>query len=80
MGTVGDVPDNADVGAFRARMQVELLNCKKWRTRVELANAMFEYLGSDVRGAAPLTVTYPLDTARLAAWAKTSRFNKRGTS
>ena len=35
---------NAVVEAFWARMQVELLNRKKWRTRVELANAMFEYL------------------------------------
>lgn len=25
-------------------MQVELLNRKKWRTRVVLANAIFEYL------------------------------------
>ena len=25
-------------------MQVELLNRKKWRTRVELANAIFEYI------------------------------------
>ncbi len=32
------------VEAFWARMQVELLNRKKWHTRVELANAMFEYL------------------------------------
>jgi hypothetical protein len=26
-------------------MQVELLNRKLWRTRVELANAIFEYIG-----------------------------------
>ena len=26
------------------RLQVELLNRQRWRTRVELANAMFEYL------------------------------------
>jgi len=25
-------------------MQTELLNRKRWRTRVELANAIFEYL------------------------------------
>jgi hypothetical protein len=31
--------------SFRAsRMQVELLDRKKWNTRLELANAMFEYL------------------------------------
>ncbi len=44
MGSVGDALDNAVVEAFWARMQVELFNRKKWRTRVELANAMFEYL------------------------------------
>src|SRR4051794_7577326 len=27
-----------------ARMQVELLNRKRWNTRLELANAIFEYL------------------------------------
>jgi len=32
------------VESFWARMQVELLNRKRWRTRVELANAIFEYL------------------------------------
>ena len=25
-------------------MQIELLNRKKWRTRVDLANAIFEYI------------------------------------
>jgi putative transposase len=44
MGTVGDALDNAVAEAFWARMQVELLNRCRWRTRVELANAMFEYL------------------------------------
>ena len=44
MGTVGDALDNAVAEAFWARMQVELLNRTRWRTRVELANAMFEYL------------------------------------
>ena len=44
LGTVGDPYDNAVVESFRGRMQVELLNRKKWRTRVELANAIFEYI------------------------------------
>ncbi len=44
MGSVGDAYDNAVIEAFWARMQVELLNRKKWRTRVELPNAIFEYL------------------------------------
>ncbi len=44
MGTVGDCFDNAMMEAFWARMQVELLDRRRWRTRIELANAIFEYL------------------------------------
>ena len=44
MGSVGDCYDNAMIEAFWSRMQVELLNRHRWRTRVELANAIFEYL------------------------------------
>jgi len=29
---------------FWGRMQTELLNRKRWRTRLELANAIFEYV------------------------------------
>jgi putative transposase len=32
------------IEAFWARMQVELLDQHRWRTRVELANAIFAYL------------------------------------
>jgi transposase InsO family protein len=32
------------IEAFWSRMQVELLNRHRWRTRVELANAIFEDL------------------------------------
>ena len=42
--TVGDCFDNALTEAFWARMQVELLDRKRWTTRIELANAIFEYL------------------------------------
>ncbi len=44
MGSVGDCFDNAVMEAFWSRMQVELLDRKRWSTRVELANTMFEYL------------------------------------
>ncbi len=44
MGTVGDCFDNALIEAFWARMQVELLDRRRWTTRIELANAIFEYL------------------------------------
>ena len=36
--------DNAVVESFWGRMQVELLNRQRWRTRFELANAIFEYI------------------------------------
>jgi len=44
MGSVGVCYDNAMIESFWSRMQVELLDRKRWRTRVELANAIFEYL------------------------------------
>jgi transposase InsO family protein len=44
MGSVGDCYDNAVIESFWSRMQVELLNRKRWRTRVGLANTIFEYL------------------------------------
>jgi transposase InsO family protein len=42
MGSVGDCYDNALVEAFWGRMQTELLNRRRWNTRVELANAIFD--------------------------------------
>jgi len=44
MGSIGDCYDNAMIEAFWSRMQVELLDRQAWRTRIELANAIFEYL------------------------------------
>jgi len=32
------------IESFWSRVQVELLNQQRWRTRIELANALFEYL------------------------------------
>ncbi|MGO2313184.1 MAG: IS3 family transposase [Brachybacterium tyrofermentans] len=43
-GTVGDGLDNAMMESFWSSMQIELLNRKKWNTRIELANAIFEYI------------------------------------
>lgn len=42
--TLGDAYDNSMVESFWGRMQVELLNRRRSRTRIELASAMFEYL------------------------------------
>ena len=44
MGSVGDRYDNALMEAFWSRMLVELLDTRRWKTRVELANAIFEYI------------------------------------
>jgi transposase InsO family protein len=43
-GTVGDGLDNAMMESFWSSMQIELLNRKRWKTRVELSNAMFDYI------------------------------------
>jgi len=32
------------IDSFWGRMQTELLDRRRWRTRIELANAIFEYL------------------------------------
>ncbi|GGU76635.1 transposase [Lentzea flava] len=44
MGSVGDCYDNAMMESFWSRMQVELLDRQRWRTRIELANAIFDYI------------------------------------
>jgi transposase InsO family protein len=43
MGSIGDCYD-AMIESFCGRVQVELLNRQRWRTRIDLANALFEYL------------------------------------
>jgi putative transposase len=44
MGTIGDADDNAVIEYFWARLQTELLDRRRWKTRLEFANAIFEYL------------------------------------
>jgi putative transposase len=44
MGSVGDCYDNSMMESFWSRMQVELLDRKRWNTRIELATAIFEYI------------------------------------
>lgn len=44
VGAVGAPYDNAMVEAFWARMQVELFNRQRWKTRVELASAIHDYI------------------------------------
>ncbi|GLZ06101.1 hypothetical protein Acsp03_35670 [Actinomadura sp. NBRC 104412] len=44
MGTVGDCHDNSMMESFWGTMQLELLDTRTWRTREELASAVFEWL------------------------------------
>lgn len=43
-GTVGDGLDNAMMESLWSSMQIELLNRRKRKTRVDLANAIFDYI------------------------------------
>lgn len=44
MGTVGNCFDNSLAESFFGTLQMELLDSRKWKTRQELALAIFEYL------------------------------------
>lgn len=44
MGTVGDCYDNAMMESFWGTLQLEVLDKKKWETREQLANAIFEWI------------------------------------
>jgi transposase InsO family protein len=43
-GSVGDAFDNAMMESFWSSMQIELLDRKRWRTRLELTNVIFVYI------------------------------------
>ncbi len=65
MGSVGDAYDNGMMESFWARMQTELLNRKRWRTRLELANAIFEYLEISHKPQTPPLRTRNAHTSRI---------------
>lgn len=44
MGAVGTAADNAMMESFWGRMQVELFNRRRWKTRIELAAGIHDYL------------------------------------
>ncbi|HLF43564.1 MAG TPA: IS3 family transposase [Acidimicrobiia bacterium] len=44
MGTVGDALDNAMAESFFGTLQLELLDRRRWQTRRELAQGIFEYI------------------------------------
>ena len=43
-GSVGDAFDNAMMESLWSTMQIELLDRKRWKTRIELSNAIFEFI------------------------------------
>ena len=43
-GSVGDALDNAMMESFWSTMQIELLDRRQWTTRIELSNAIFEFI------------------------------------
>lgn len=44
MDSVGDAYDNSMAGSFFASLQTELLDRQRWKTRAELAQAIFEHV------------------------------------
>jgi putative transposase len=44
MGTIGDCFDNSMMESFWGTMQLELLDSRAWKTRAELATAIFEWI------------------------------------
>jgi len=44
MGSVGDCYDNSMVESFWGTLQLELLDSRTWKTRADLANAIFEWI------------------------------------
>jgi putative transposase len=46
MGSIGDCYDNSMMESFWGTMQLELLDSRRWRTRHQLATAIFEWIES----------------------------------
>jgi putative transposase len=67
MGSIGDCFDNALAESFFSSLQVELLDRHRWRTRQELANAIFEWIEAfynPVRRHSGLDYLSPVDYER----------------
>jgi putative transposase len=67
MGSIGDCFDNALAESFFSSMQIELLDRQRWRTRQELANAIFEWIEAfynPVRRHSGLDYLSPVDYER----------------
>jgi putative transposase len=53
LGSIGDPYDNAVVELFWGRMQTELVNRRRWNTRVELLTTSYRAGRLDVPGSQP---------------------------
>jgi len=86
VGRTGTALDNAMMESFWGRMQVELLNRRRWKTRVELANAIFEYIESSTTtaGATARSICSPQWSSRNsirknpASWISHSEWTELG--
>lgn len=87
MGSVGDAYDNAVIESFWGRMQTELLDRQRLNTRIELANAIFEYLEiwhNRRRRHSALGWLTPIEYEKIhstshVAWLAANEVNERGT-
>jgi transposase InsO family protein len=73
MGAVGSAYDNALMESFWGRMQVELLDRRRWKTRIELAGAIHDYIElwhNSRRRHSSLAMRTPAEMER--AWATTN--------
>jgi putative transposase len=68
MGSIGDCFDNAVVESFWARMQVELLDRRRWKTRVELSNTIFEYIEIFHNRNSSLGMQSPIEFEKMHAY------------
>ncbi len=75
MGTVGDCYDNAPMESFWGSMQVELLDRQKWRTNLELAVAMADYIDHfyNSTGDTARSVTSPRTSSKRPTYHPPSR-------
>ena len=74
MGAVGSAYDNALMESFWGRMQVELLDRRRWKTRIELAMAIHDYIElwhNPRRRHSALGMRTPTEVE--AAWLETSK-------
>jgi putative transposase len=68
MGSVGDCYDNAMMESFWGTLQLEVLDRRKWNSRTELANAIFEWIEcwyNPTRRHSSLGMLSPVDFKKL---------------